>query len=115
MGWHVAAGLGAAGGALVEAIAFFAYLTSWQKARRLARQDNKSLPDFADYIDALPDTLVAITRVVLGAAAGTIFHGQISGSAAAVAVGASAPALLQQLGAVRTIRDAVQSGPGATP
>lgn len=109
MNWIAAALLGAAGGALVQAIALYACVGNWQQARRLVRnQDGAVLPPFSKYIDVPADTAVAVTRLVLGAAAGSIFHGQILGIAAAVAVGASAPAVLQQLGAIRSIRDAVQ-------
>ena len=46
------------------------------------------------------DSLVFLTRLALGAVAGFIFRGQVDGATAAVAVGASAPALLKQLGAL---------------
>jgi hypothetical protein len=114
MDWLTAAWLGGAGGALVEAIALHGYLTNWQEARRRGRHDKDAeLPTLDQFIDIPADTLVAITRLVLGAAAGLVFHTQINGVAAAVAVGAAAPALLQQLGTFRAIRDAVQHDPGS--
>jgi hypothetical protein len=64
----------------------------------------------ATFIDIPANTAVAITRLVLGGAAGLIFHGQLSGVAAAIAVGASGPAVLQQLGSLRTVQDTIRYG-----
>lgn len=117
MDWVSAVLLGAAGGALVQAIAFYTYVSNWQEARRQSRErQDPELPPLSKFVDVPADTAVAITRLVLGATAGLVFHGQIVGVAAAVAVGASAPAVLQQLGAVRVLRDAVQySAPETVP
>lgn len=114
MDWVSAVLLGAAGGALVQAVAFYACVGSWQEARRQGRQRRDSeLPRLSRFVDVPADTAVAATRLVLGATAGLIFHNQIIGTAAAIAVGASAPAVLQQLGAIRVLREAVQYGSGA--
>ncbi|MBB5957004.1 hypothetical protein FHS29_003597 [Saccharothrix tamanrassetensis] len=101
--------LGAAGGALVEAITVFAQVDAWQEARRQQRaRRGGRLPSFGRFVD-LPARLAAgITRLVLGAAAGAVFHDQLAGIAAAIAVGASAPAVLQQLGSFQSARQAVQ-------
>jgi hypothetical protein len=109
MNWVTAAWLGAAGGALVQAIALYVCVGNWHEARRQCRSRRDSeLPSLSRFVDLPADTAVAITRIVLGASAGAIFHGQIIGMAAAIAVGASAPAVLQQVGQVRGIREAVQ-------
>lgn len=114
MDWVTATWLGAAGGALVQAIAVYVCVGSWHEARRECRdRRDPDLPPLSRFIDFPADTAVAVTRLVLGAAAGAIFHGQIVGMAAAVAVGASAPAVLQQLGQVRSIREAVQVDGGS--
>jgi hypothetical protein len=103
MDWAVAAVLGMVGGGIVEIVAIWGYLTAWQKARHRARRQGRKLPALSRYIDPAADTLVAITRLALGAAAAVILHTQISGSLTAIAVGASAPALLAQLGSARAL------------
>jgi hypothetical protein len=72
------------------------------------------LPPLGKYIDAPSDALAALTRLSLGASAGWIFSPQLTGAFAAVAVGASAPALLRQLGSARTIQAAI-SGSRSAP
>ncbi|CCH33263.1 hypothetical protein ABZ816_18940 [Actinosynnema sp. NPDC047251] len=108
--------LGAAGGALVEAITIFAQVEAWQEARRRKRSRGRGkLPTFATFVD-LPARLAAgITRLVLGGVAGAVFHDQLAGIAAAIAVGASAPAVLHQLAAFQSARQAVEqtAEPGA--
>ncbi|RJO77708.1 hypothetical protein D5S18_08230, partial [Nocardia panacis] len=63
----------------------------------------KLVPHWDRFFDPRPDALAAATRLILGAAAGGLFHGQVTTMLAAVAVGASAPALLGQMGAVRSV------------
>ena len=109
MEWFVAACLGAVGGAVVQLIALYVAVGTWQEARRQAKQNHETeLPPLSRYIDPQADTAVTLTRLVLGALAGTIFHSQIIGVAAAITVGASAPAVLQQLGNFRVVEDAIQ-------
>ena len=99
MDWLVVTALGACGGAIVQLIDLAVSAKEWQKARREARIRRESLmPKLAVYVDVPADSLVFLTRLALGAVAGFIFRGQIDGATAAVAVGASAPALLKQLG-----------------
>jgi hypothetical protein len=94
--------LGVAGGAIVQLIALWGSMTTWQKARHDLLMDGKRpLPSLTRYIDPLADTLVALTRLCMGALAGLMFHDQITGITAAIAVGASGPALLAQFGARR--------------
>jgi hypothetical protein len=95
--------LGASGGALVQVVEFCAKLTAWQRARHdaLASRGRCEPPPLSDIVDPLADTLVLLTRLVLGAAAGLLFHAQVSGATAAVAIGAAAPALLRQFGELR--------------
>jgi len=95
-----AVAFGAVGGLIVEVIGLWRQLAIWQKACHNARSSGAQLlPPLTHYVTPGCDTLVAATRMALGALAGLVFHSQITGMAAAVAVGASAPALLQQLGA----------------
>jgi hypothetical protein len=109
MDWRLAVVYGATGGIIVELINLWGNLISWQNARHAARvKSGDPLPNIGKYIDWPADTLVAITRVALGAAAGLLFHGQVTGATAAVAVGASAPAVLAQLGTVRGFREVVR-------
>ncbi|MEO3858530.1 hypothetical protein [Acrocarpospora sp. B8E8] len=111
MNWPLAVVFGALGGALVELINTWGNLTAWQSARREAlRSRKRSLPSIGLYIDPLPDALVALTRVLLGGLAGFLFHSQVTGIVAAVAVGAAGPALLRQLGTASSVREALQRG-----
>jgi hypothetical protein len=104
--------LGAAGGLLVLLIFWHGCVVRWREARRQSRQrQDPDAPRLDMYVDIWPDILAGVTQVVLGAAAGAVFHQQVTGVAAAIAVGAAAPALLQQLGNSRNIREAVQGGP----
>ncbi|MEU2036693.1 hypothetical protein [Nocardia amamiensis] len=108
MDWRLAVMFGAAGGAIVEIISLWGNLATWQQARKVARQRRRRLPSWKLYFDPWPDALVALTRLFLGALAGLVFHGQVTGETAAIAVGAAAPALLRQLGTMRNVRDIVQ-------
>jgi hypothetical protein len=103
MDWAVAAALGMVGGGLVEAVAVWGNLAAWQKDRHEARRRRRKLPALTRYLDPAADSLVAATRLLLGAAAALVLHTQISGVVTAIAVGASAPALLAQLGASRPV------------
>ena len=109
MDWRLAIAYGSIGGLIVELINLWGNLIAWQNARHVARQKSKHpLPSIKNYIDGPADTLVALTRVALGAGAGWLFHGQVTGMTAAIAVGASAPAVLAQLTTVRSVRELVQ-------
>jgi len=104
MSWLAAVGLGACGGAVVQAASFYARVQAWQAARVKARGAKQStLPLLTLYIDPLADVLVLLTRMALGALAGGLFHAQVSGATAAIAVGAAAPALLSQFGTTRSV------------
>ena len=105
MDWLTAVSLGACGGAIVQALAFFSRLQAWQEARLKARAPKRRsrVPLLTSYIDPLADILVLITRVGLGALAGGLLHAQVSGAYAAVAIGAAAPALLRQVGGGRNL------------
>ncbi|WP_406126909.1 hypothetical protein OHQ89_34530 [Streptomyces canus] len=111
MDWPTAIMCGALGGCVIEAIAFYGNVAAWQAERRelLARpQEDSPLPTLRARIDIPADSLVFLTRLALGAIAGALFHSQIIGMTAAVAVGASAPGLLRQLGTTRPVQEAVQ-------
>jgi hypothetical protein len=113
--WAFAAMYGALGGGVIEAVVFYGRLSAWQSARhRALARNSRHLPRIQKYIDPLSDTLAALTRLGLGAIAGALFHWQITGAYAAIAVGASAPALLLQFGAARSVHDAIQ-GSAAAP
>ncbi|MFD0392401.1 hypothetical protein ACFQ3Z_04635 [Streptomyces nogalater] len=104
---------GAGGGLVVEAVVTFGRLHAWQQARHAARATAEVLPRLGAYIDLPADSLAALFRVVLGCAAGWLLHAELDGMVAAVAVGASAPAVLAQMGSVTTVTEALQLG--ATP
>lgn len=104
---------GAGGGLVVEAVVTFGRLHAWQQARHTARVAAEALPKLGAYIDLPADSLAALFRVVLGCAAGWLLHGELGGMLAAVAVGASAPAVLAQMGSATTVTEALQLG--ATP
>ncbi|MFI6485945.1 hypothetical protein [Streptomyces sp. NPDC050564] len=98
---------GAMGGLVVEIVVFYGRIAAWQTARHRALARNKQraqLPRLDKYIDPPSDVLAALTRLSLGAGAGWIFSPQLTGALATVAVGASAPALLRQLGSARTLQ-----------
>jgi hypothetical protein len=100
----MAMGFGAVGGAIAEAADRWADLTDWQRARHAARQGQETPPPLTRYIDLAADGLVALTRVAIGVFVGWLLHGEVSGTTAAIAVGAVAPALLTQVGAARGTR-----------
>jgi hypothetical protein len=109
--WFTATTLGACGGAIVSLVAFCADIFAWQQARRTAREKRATkLPLLKNYIDLPADILALVTRIALGAAAGAIFHSEVTGLQAAIAVGASAPVLLSQLGNARTVKTAAEEG-----
>jgi hypothetical protein len=110
-GFHGAA-YGAVGGALIEALVFNGRLLAWQAARQRARAaKRRKLPALRAYIDPPADLAAGVSRLLLGALAGWLLHPEITGLYAAVAAGASAPALIRQLGSFRSIQDIVQGGP----
>lgn len=106
MNWLTALALGACGGALVQAIAFFGAVQTWQVSRQRALARGRSPKPLRKVVDPPADLLVLLTRLGLGGVAGILFHAQITGAVAAIAVGASAPALLRQLGAVQSMAGA---------
>ncbi|MCD9872313.1 hypothetical protein [Streptomyces guryensis] len=116
MEWTVCAVYGALGGLVVEAVAFYGRIAAWQRARHQALARNrKRLPGFGKYVDAPSDIAVALTRLGLGAGAGIAFHSQLTGPLAALAVGASAPALIAQLGGARTVQEVLGGARATAP
>jgi len=114
--WRQAALLAATGGAVIEVVALWRNVDSWRNARKRARlKGRRALPRFTKYIDLPADTAAFVTRLALGAVAGGILHNQVVGSVAAITVGASAPALLLQLRAVRPIAAGLDFGPPSEP
>ncbi|MFE3852777.1 hypothetical protein ACFXPN_16755 [Streptomyces griseorubiginosus] len=111
MDWPTAIMCGALGGCVIEAIAFYGNVSAWQAERRellAGPREDRPLPTLRARIDIPADSLVFLTRLALGALAGALFHSQVIGMTAAVAVGASAPGLLRQLGATRLVQEAVR-------
>ncbi|MFJ9447784.1 hypothetical protein ACIRRH_39005 [Kitasatospora sp. NPDC101235] len=109
--WSEAMMCGAGGGLIAEAIVTFGRLRAWQQARHAARIVAGELPPIGAFVDPLADSLAALFRVVLGGMAGWLLHSEVTGVYAAVTVGASAPALLAQLGRSTTADSAVLGSP----
>ncbi|RAJ29653.1 hypothetical protein K353_06608 [Kitasatospora sp. SolWspMP-SS2h] len=112
MTWTEAAACGAAGGLIAEAVVTFGRLRAWQQARHVARAAGEALPPLGVFLDPPADGLAALFRILLGGMAGWLLHTEVSGTYAAVAVGASAPALLAQLGRSATADHALRQAPG---
>lgn len=100
--WIEAVASGAVGGLIAEAAVTYGRLRSWQGARHTARASETQLPPLGRFVDPLADSLAALMRVALGGAAGWLLHTEVTGIYAAVTVGASAPALLAQIGRATT-------------
>lgn len=112
--WPIALAAGGGGGVIVEVVVFLQNIDSWRDARRRARiSAGSALPPISDHIDTVPDGLAAVTRMVIGAALGVVFHTQITGLWAAVAIGASGPALVRRMGSMRSVQEAI--GDDGTP
>ncbi|MGW1198500.1 hypothetical protein ACWD4B_22075 [Streptomyces sp. NPDC002536] len=110
MNWDQAAAYGAIGGGIVEALVWNGYLLAWQAARHEAREGRRRLPPLRKYVDLSADLAAGLSRILLGALMGWLLHPQITGLYAAVAAGASAPALIRQLGSLRTVQAALRAG-----
>lgn len=105
MYWLTVVGLCACGGGVVSVVAFCSDVFGWQQARRAAHLKRApSLPPLRKFLDPWPDFVSLLTRIALGLIAGLVFRSQITTTTAAIAMGASAPALLSQLGTARTIK-----------
>ncbi|WP_059006520.1 hypothetical protein [Streptomyces specialis] len=95
-------------------VALFNRLGEWQTARRTPTgRVRRNPPGFTSYIDIGPVLAIAATRLTLGAAVAMAFggSGQINGGYAAITVGATAPALLAQLGQIPGVRNALGDAP----
>jgi hypothetical protein len=98
--WLLAMGYGAIGGMVVEVVVSSERILAWNNARHQAiRRTAGQPPALGAYVDPLSDLAAGVTRVLLGALAGWLFHPQVTGAYAAIAVGCSAPTVLRQLGA----------------
>jgi hypothetical protein len=98
LSWPDAVVYGAIGGLVIEAVFTWQRVHDWQQARHAARRGRSSLPTITAFVDPGPDLLVGVSRAMLGAVAGWLLHGEVTGVYAAVTVGASAPAVLATLG-----------------
>ncbi|MFJ5924932.1 hypothetical protein ACIQF6_20245 [Kitasatospora sp. NPDC092948] len=106
MDWAHAAGYGGVGGALVELVIANGRLLAWQAARHRARETrHRRMPPLRHYIDLGADLAAGLSRVALGVATGWLLHSQLTGLYAA---GASAPALLRQIGSFTTVQALVR-------
>jgi hypothetical protein len=109
MDWIHGVGYGAIGGLLIEALVLNGRLLSWQSARHKAREKHRrKLPALGAYVDLPADLAAGFSRVLLGALVGWLLHSEITGLYAAVAAGASAPAIIRQMGALRSVQGAVR-------
>lgn len=111
MAWWQFALLGSGGGALVEALAIFKWISVWQADRRTPSGRVKGKPPgWRLYVDVPALRWLLVIRAALGAGAATLFGmtGQIDGAYAAIAFGFAAPAILAQLGSVPQIATAVK-------
>ncbi|MEW1636946.1 hypothetical protein AB0469_23060 [Streptomyces sp. NPDC093801] len=113
--WIEAVAAGAGGGLIAEAVVTYGRLRGWQEARHAARASEQPLPPLDRFVDPLADSLAALVRVALGGAAGWLLHTEVTGIYAAVTVGASAPALLAQIGRASTPAEALRSPAEAPP
>nr|BFD94072.1 hypothetical protein KitaXyl93_54320 [Kitasatospora sp. Xyl93] len=113
--WIEAVAFGAGGGLIAEAVVTYGRLHTWQQARHMARATEAPLPPLGNFVDPLADSLAALFRVALGGAAGWLLHTEVTGVYAAATVGASAPALLAQIGRATTPDQALRSPGGAVP
>ncbi|WP_143676925.1 hypothetical protein [Kitasatospora sp. GP30] len=90
---------------MVEIVTVFGHLTDWQIERRQVRRvGRRRMPHITRYVDPLADSLVALSRILLGASAGFVLHSQVTGAFAAIAAGASAPALLRQFSTSKSVQ-----------
>ncbi|MFF7994784.1 hypothetical protein ACFZDG_34060 [Kitasatospora xanthocidica] len=112
MTWAEAMACGAGGGLIAEAVVTFGRVRAWQQARHAQRAVAGDIPAIGAFIDPPADGLAALFRVLLGGMAGWLLHSEVTGVYAAVAVGASAPALLAQLGRSTTADGTLQKAPG---
>lgn len=103
MDWLLAMTYGAIGGAVVEAVVSSDRVLAWNAARHqaLAHTPATPVPTLTAYLDPLSDVAAGVTRIMLGAVAGWLFHSQVTGAYAAIAVGCAAPTVLRQLGSAR--------------
>jgi hypothetical protein len=113
--WIEAAAFGAGGGLIAEVVVTYGRLHAWQQARHAARATAAQLPPLGRFVDPFADSLAALVRVVLGGVAGWLLHTEITGIYAAVAVGASAPALLAHIGRAITPAQSLREPGGAAP
>jgi hypothetical protein len=97
--WLAAACYGAGGGFIVSAVAFCADIFAWQdECHRRRRKRITPSSRLAEFVSPKADTIVLFTRIGAGGIAGYVFHGEVVGGIAAIAVGAAAPALLAGFG-----------------
>lgn len=115
--WTLAA-LGSAGGSLRGLIYLYGRTMAWAAARREQREISAGKPflTLGHYVDYPAYAITTILQMILGGVAAAIFGttGQITGAYAAVAVGASAPTLIAQLGQIERL-DRSQDPPPLRP
>ena len=110
MQWWQYALLGGLGGAIVEILELFRWVSAWQEGRRDARglvlQDP---PRIGLYVDVRAHLCMLILRFLLGCCSAAIFAaaGQLRGGYVAVALGFCGPALLWKLGQIPQVSQVV--------
>lgn len=104
--------LGVAGGAIVSLYPPWQSLQRAHQARRDALDAGDLRPSFGKYLDIAGDCWLFLARCVFGGIGGAVFHSQLTGVATygALAVGASAPVLLTQLGRFKSVAQAIVGG-----
>lgn len=113
MTWWQYAAFGAAGGALVEVLAIFKWITYWQADRRDKDGSLKAKrPNWQKYIDVPLHSVLLVIRMLLGAGTSALCgtNGEIKGAFVAVGCGVAAPVILAQLGAIPQLASLVQGG-----
>jgi hypothetical protein len=114
MDWWQYALLGGLGGAIVEVLELFRWVSAWQAARRDTRGlVRREPPAIRVYVDLPAHLCMLMLRVLLGCCSAAIFAaaGQLKGGYVAVALGFCGPALLWKLGQIPQINEAIAGSP----
>ena len=114
MPWWQFALLGGGGGAIVEFLAGFRCIASWQDGRWADDGTLKSQPPkLSRYLDIQAHLIMLPLRAALGSVAAVLFGltGQVTGPYGVVAFGCAAPVLLAQLGSIQQVENLVKGVP----
>lgn len=110
-----AALFGGLGGSVRGFLAIYHLIGTWQQLRRrdLVACQGGSRKRLADSLDWPAESIAMASQIVLGAVAGLILSEThtVTGVAGAILAGAAAPAILGQLGQLRSVHDVVSGEP----